>query len=538
MRLDIKKNLKHKIPVNKYTIIILTGLLVLASCDIFEDPPTSSPLANSVPETYLSVSSQSMIFVQLDTVICDTLGNCDSMYAYYFEADSIPPGEMDTLDNALQTILASTQTMTWWGEDPDGDIIGYYYKWMHEDDWTFTTSESETFIIPIRTAFGIFGFSVKAMDSDSLVDSSPAEITLPIRNTPPVVDFRYQSNPVVTGSTPDITERTFPTRTFLWTVADDDGLETVDSIFYALDDTSQWIGLPASEKGITLSDLEPGTHVFYVKARDIAGAESVVIHYPDLDDDSTPNTWEVMEPVGDVLLVDDYDFDPSNNALTWYEDVLDTITAISDDGYSIWEIGRNLPYSETDVSATLGYFKHIVWYTAVTGPETYGDASNAIYQFIQQGGNVLVIVTELTPSAAIWHPFDSTAIINPDGRLFSGTDLHSLIDSTLDLRLSKLIPYRVSSIALTDTSEIDPVNGPYYTPLYRLPEPGPSDPWIGRPLVAAEYDHTSPINENAGKAILFTIPMHDGTAWGGATMEGNGSGGKFISWVLQERFLQ
>jgi hypothetical protein len=149
-----------------------------------------------------------------------------------------------------------------------------------------------------------------------------------------------------------------------------------------------------------------------------------------------------------------------------------------------------------------------------------------------------MIITELEPSVNLWHPFDSVATINPNGRLFSGTSIHSTVDSTLDLALSKLISYRVAGFFLNDTTDLDPVNGPTHTVLYRLPQPGANDPWIGEPIVAAEYDHRSPITLDAGKAILFSIPMHDGTGFGGATMEGNGSGGKFISWVLRERFQQ
>lgn len=542
MRLQGK--LSNKFLDKKLFIIIVIGLLTLAGCELFEEPPVSSPFENAAPETYLSISSQSVIYARLDSVVCDSTGICDTSYSYYFEADSIPPGILDTLHDAIQTVLASTQTMTWWGEDPDGDVIGYYYKWRHEQDWTYTTNESETFIIPIRQAFGIFGFAVKAMDSDSLVDPTPAEIIIPIKNTPPVINFRYQSNPIVTGGTPWITEKTFPTRTFLWVVADDDGLETVDSIYYALDDTLSWNALPASEKGITLSEPELtfGTHVFYLKARDIAGAESKIIHYPDINDDSTPNTWEVMEPIGDVLLVDDFPWDRKNNALAWYRSILDTIPGVGIEGYSVWEIGSALPFSEMDVSATLGYFKHLIWYAAINGPEMYGHASNSINQFLQNGGNIFINVTEMKSSATVWFPFDFTAAINPNGRLFQGTTIESSINTDLDLELSKLIPYRVRSFALNDTSALDPVHGPTFTPFYRMREATGADPWSGRPIIAAEYDHRSAINENAGKAILFSIPLHDGTDFGGsyiggATMEGNGSAGKFISWVLQRRFM-
>jgi hypothetical protein len=427
--------------------------------------------------------------------------------------------------------------MRCWGEDPDGDVIGYYYKWDHEQDWTYTTSEFKTFVIPIRTATDIFGFKVKAMDSDSLIDPSPATLIMPVKNTPPAIEFRYQSNPIVTGSTADISERTFPTRTFLWTVSDDDGLETVDSIFYTLDDTSSWTALGAAEKGVTLTGLEPGKHVFYVKVRDIAGSESEIIHYPDSADNSTPNTWEVMEPVGDVLLVDDFFFDKQNYTMAWYQSLLDTMQGVGEDGYSTWEIGSSLPYSEKDVSATLNYFKHIVWYSATTGPEQYDDAANPINAFLQGGGNMLINVTELSSSAKTWFPYDSTAAINPNGRLFSGTVLESSIREDLNLKLSRLIPFRVVSFAVTDTSITNPELGPTYTPLYTLPDPGTNDPWLGRPTTAAEFDHSTSTNPNGGKVILFSMPFHDGSS-GGTLMEGNGSAGKFIAWCLMERFAQ
>jgi hypothetical protein len=67
-----------------------------------------------------------------------------------------------------------------------------------------------------------------------------------------------------------------------------------------------------------------------------------------------------------------------------------------------------------------------------------------------------------------------------------------------------------------------------------MPAATVSDPWIGRPIVAAKYDHRSETNENAGGVILFSIPLHDGTAVGsGAILEGNGSGAKFVSYALR-----
>jgi hypothetical protein len=214
------------------------------------------------------------------------------------------------------------------------------------------------------------------------------------------------------------------------------------------------------------------------------------------------------------------------------------------DGYSVWEIGSQLPFSETDVSAALGYFKHIVWYSATSGIETYDDAANPINAFLQRGGNIFINVTELHRDGPAWFPYDAVAEVNWDGGMATGTIIESTLNTDLNLQLSRGMPHRARSFALNDTSLLDPDLGPTFTPLYRMSEPDSirGDWWEGQPIVAAEYDHHTNINANAGKAILFSLPLHEGTAlFGdfnfGAFMEGNGSAGKFISWVLQQRFM-
>ena len=184
--------------------------------------------------------------------------------------------------------------------------------------------------------------------------------------------------------------------------------------------------------------------------------------------------------------------------------------------------------------ATLTYFKRIIWYSAFVGPETYTDATGPIHQFVQNGGNIFINTVDIVSPPPIWFPFDSTDIINPSGRLFSGTTIKSSISTDLDLESSKLIAVRLHSFSINDTSVLDPVLGPSFTPLYRLPMPTGTDPWIGTPIVAAKYDHRCEANEEAGEVVLFTIPLHDGASTDRGTLEGSGSAGKFISYVLRD----
>ena len=57
----------------------------------------------------------------------------------------------DTLDQAFTTITTSRQVLHWWGEDADGQVLGYYYKWSSDSSWTYTDLESGTFYVPIRS---------------------------------------------------------------------------------------------------------------------------------------------------------------------------------------------------------------------------------------------------------------------------------------------------------------------------------------------------------------------------------------------------
>ena len=54
--------------------------------------------------------------------------------------------EWDTLDQAFKSITTSKQVLNWWGEDLDGEILGYYYKWSSDTSWTFTDLESGVFM--------------------------------------------------------------------------------------------------------------------------------------------------------------------------------------------------------------------------------------------------------------------------------------------------------------------------------------------------------------------------------------------------------
>ena len=55
----------------------------------------------------------------------------------------------------------------WWGDDPDGVIRGYYFKWVGIDSgWTFTASNDSIFALPIGSADTTYDFLVSAVDAE------------------------------------------------------------------------------------------------------------------------------------------------------------------------------------------------------------------------------------------------------------------------------------------------------------------------------------------------------------------------------------
>ena len=502
-----------------FNILILT--FTTFSCSRWDYEDKSVALEFEYPETYISIFSSDTIYTSMDS-----LGNTSYSFLDSLDFNSV----IDTLPNAFTTITTSKQKIHWWGEDSDGNIEGYFYKWSSDTVWTFTDLENGTFYVPIRSDLDVFSFEVKAMDNDSLIDQTPSKITLPIKNSPPEITFRYLSNPLV-SDLPGDTSFTFPTKTFIWDLYDQDGNETITDIFYTLDDTcsSCWTSLPGDLTSLTLTDLPEGKHTFYVKCIDIAGATSSTISFPDSARIDEAQYWVVKPVVGDVLIVDDYPLDNANNALHWYSGMMDTL--VGEEGYSIWEIGDELPYSSTDLSANLNYFKHVVWFTAYNNTssanDTYNGAEANIVNFIMNGGNIFINPIDFEDTTFTWFPLDSISTLNPNGRLFPGRELESSIDSSLNLSVSHLIAVKVKGFWPTLSSFDTNIE------IYHMANPTGNDTWVGNPTVCSLGQYKVSPTDLSGKVVMMTLPLHDGYR---PKLQGSGSAIKLFQYLFENQF--
>jgi len=362
------------------------------------------------------------------------------------------------------------------------------------------------------------------------MDPTPAVQTFPVFNSFPEIEFKLNSNPPAAPGHPNVTAYTFPTRTFMWDVTDPDGIETVMKIFYTLDDTSSWIEMPGNARSITLTNIAPGEHRFFVKAEDIAGAQSQIISFPDSLDDLFPNRWVVNEPIGDVLLVNDYAQDQNlGQVQTIYENML--INIVGAQGYSVWQIGttsyppinpqNRLPYATADVKANLEYFKKVIWF-AHLGNHSLSAAGLSLTQYISDGGYVFVSNGNEAFPDTLWTftDIDSVWRLNPGGRLLPGIDIlasftNTSEDTLRDLEIEQLIGNRVS--ALIPGSNVDVV--------YRM-EPDStapvSVPYPGSPAVGLRYE------VGLGKSIYFSLPFHH--------LDGKDNLEEVLKHILEEEF--
>lgn len=225
--------------------------------------------------------------------------------------------------------LNSQITISWWGDDPDGYIVGYEFFIGDNANaptaqWQFTTRTDSTFVLPIQEGLvdADVRFTVRAIDNEGAKDNDPPSLVFPIRNSAPTIAFTSTELP------PDTTYRVF---TFGFSASDADGFQNLNRIEVALNDTnaaSSWIsfdpsvslltfitddaqptpvtrifsGRAAVNTGFTFENIQSDAiNTFFIRAVDNAGSVSAVrVH-----------EWFVKKQQSRILFLNDY-FGPTS----------------------------------------------------------------------------------------------------------------------------------------------------------------------------------------------------------------------------------
>lgn len=313
--------------------------------------------------------------------------------------------------------------VSWSGDDPDGTILGFYFKWEGIDSgWTFTIGNDSLFSLPIGSADTSYSFLVSAVDNEGngvydnnivqnginygpepftdvngdgvyssgeeffdigLIDPTPAELNFPIVNSTPVLTFNKLTV---------LPDTSFPVMTLAWNADDLDGVETITKINIALNDTTRFISLPGATRLVTLrardfsnsvidmeilldgSDLNiaserlPGLKLndfnkFFVQAEDISGAKSFFVSIPD-----SGKNWYVKQPKGKLLIVDDFQSTGStdNNTKQFYNNAFNSVSGGALIGkYEMYDLANTpLPFENVTFFETIKLFNYVFWYSS------------------------------------------------------------------------------------------------------------------------------------------------------------------------------
>lgn len=367
------------------------------------------------------------------------------------KVENLPPDTKIFLFPDNENVISKQKSklhVYWWGDDPDGFVIGYYIKWEN-GTWAFTTKTDSIFTLAISGMDTNYTFYVAAVDNYGnkkydnqvirnninfgpepfvdkngngvydegeeyidigLVDPSPASFRFPIKNSPPEISFQKNS---------EVPETTFTVASFAWSVTDLDGDETVDKLYIALNDTSSFVEIPGHINFLTIVAKPPfpsdnvnakiyfGSSInqsyekdlpnlklnslnrFFIKAKDIAGAYSKTISMPD-----STKKWFVKKPKGEILIIDDYTI--ADNAEAFYKSMFDSIGLGNKYDYLDIKFGKTsstpgifLPkFINPTFTETMRLFKAVFWFT--DNDPTLEVAQLSVRNYTERGGKILL----------------------------------------------------------------------------------------------------------------------------------------------------
>jgi hypothetical protein len=292
-------------------------------------------------------------------------------------------GPVDTVNHVVR--------LRWFGSDSDGDVERYEFKWIYEagqepsgydsSTWFSTTRVDSVFTVFTPNGVSMPTFVIRAVDDDGEPDPTPARQPFTFTNQPPTVTFL---------TVPTLPDTTFPVATLRWTANDPDGVIPVETFLVWLDGQED-DPLLVNGTSVTLPPdrFKDGTGAFvtgprkaYVRAIDTGGAVS--------EPDSF--AWQVLPPVGEVLLIDDVPEFESGPIDGSYTDALDR--QLGPGNYTVLRLQNTNPFrTPEDLTATFGLFESIVWYADnAPGPSgTLAIAEPAIRSHLAAGKNVFLL---------------------------------------------------------------------------------------------------------------------------------------------------
>lgn len=470
--------------------------------------------------------------------------------------ENLPPRTsltVEAIDIDENNRLSSSVAISWWGDDPDGYIVGYEVAigdTTANAAWIFTNRTDSVFVLPISEGNETEDvlFAVRAVDNNQQRDPSPATLIFPIKNTPPTTELNPLELP------PDTT---YSVVSFGWAFDDPDGASTLLRTEITFNDsTSGWIPIPLDEPGqqevfITLvSDNDPinptaelflgrtlretgitistlsnnATNKLFVRTLDKALAVS----------EMKSVSWYMKSRNSNILVLNDDASGSSAEHLSVYLDQfsqlgfgIDVIDISDGTGLE----GGVVPISEAfprvvdpTVNLMMAQWDHIFWFSSSLS-RNINYAQEILDRFFAQGGTMLatIPVTKIDEESPLFNfiPLQNYMPLNPSAGetsflLLNNSDVTPAEGSGIDLTIRynggndpNIIPFE----AISGAQELFEGNfRKRFITGFTVPFDGPS-------VVAAENPE--------GNLIYFGIPLAD--------LNGSGNLNELMQLLLVER---
>lgn len=337
--------------------------------------------------------------------------------------------------------INSVVDLHWYGTDEDGYVTGYEIS-FDQQTWVYLEQLDSTFNFSITPGSDTvdINFYVRAVDDQGIVDPTPAYLKIPLKNTPPEVQFDDALMP------PDSVQSVV---SLSWTAFDLDGTETIDSVFvranngpwYYINPIRSFMSIIPTNTGATgvidgtvyfgTNDPQPltmdglivnDTNRFYVKVKDIAGSESPA--------DSSDAIF-IKQQTSDLLVIGAHNTGPE----AFYFGVLDNVYP----SYDFWDFtlgsGAYQPkFWNPTFTLVLSLYDKIIMYT---DDNTYvnqqtglnqlvlSSAATSISDFIANGGKALIsskFPSNIDPNSALFEVMPMDSISSSSGQAFIGLD--------------------------------------------------------------------------------------------------------------------
>lgn len=335
---------------------------------------------------------------------------------------NLPPQTFLHVEDGALAPTHYRQILSWHGEDPDGEVDRFEYRWILEllgggeadldPPWLgtvppFIFETQDTFFLPVPTA-GVdtltHVFQIRAVDREGLADPIPAQVTLPVYNRRPQIWSVTVAGD--TTSTLNLPENILPVLTLRFHVADPDNpaadpeeaLAFIEEIRFWFEDPEAYLSVAGTDTLLTLvpedfGDLVGQEREFHLQAVDRGGAGSNVLS-------ASAFVRDVRE--ARVLLMDSASRQTPANIVyvdPFWRDEFSTLLAANE--LMIHDLANDGPLGDpANLDAIFSLFEAVIWYNGDNGAPPFGyqnapspeftAAEPAVVAYLEAGGHVLL----------------------------------------------------------------------------------------------------------------------------------------------------